>query len=297
MDTSRLAALVTAAELGSLTAASRRLGAQLSTVSRQIADLEQEVGAVLLVRTGRGVRPTPAGERFLERARHVLRELDTAAAEARGETGLGVSHLRLSTPLEMALSLLPPCLAALHREHPGVTVDLHSEARRVSLLEEDYDAALRLGSLPDSSLIGRPLGRVGLLLCGAPGLVPKRASMAGLDALRWVAVAGTGEELRGRLRGKAVTLRCTPRLRVSTFSEAAEVAAATGLAVMLPSYTAVRFLEDGRLVRLAPRFELPAVDAHMLLAPRHRGTPVLRRLAELARDRLGAIEATVKAIR
>lgn len=286
MDTSRLAALVAAAELGSLSAASRRLGARLSTISRQVADLEQEVGTPLLHRTGRGVRPTPAGERFLERARHALRELDSAVAEARGEAETTATHLRVSAPLEMALSLLTGCVATLVREHPEVTIDLHSEARRVSLFEEDYDAALRLGALPDSSLIGRSLGEVGLLVCSPTSLVPRRVTVAILEAMDWVSVAGPRQEIRGRLRGREVALRVKPRLRVSTFSEAAEVAAEAGLAVMLPRYTADRFLRDGRLAPLAPRLSLPSVSAHMLLAERHRSTKVLQRLAQLVRERL-----------
>lgn len=293
METSRLTALVAAAELGSLSAAARRLGARLSTVSRQVADLEQEVGTPLLTRTGRGVRPTAAGERFLERARHALRELDTAVAEARGEALTAAIHLRLSAPLELALSLLPPCLATLHREHPELTVDVHSEARRVSLLEEDYDAALRLGPLSDSGLIGRSLGQVRLVLCCAPGLAPKRVSPAGLEALPWVAAAATRGQLRGRLQGKEVVLRLSPRLRVSTFSEAAMIAAVGGLAVVVPAYTAERFLRRGELVRLAPRLRLPAIESHLLLPPRHRGTIALQRLAAVVRERMAEIDRSV----
>lgn len=248
---------------------------------------------VLLVRTGRGVRATPAGERFVERARYVLRELDTALTEVRDELEGEVSHLRLSVPHEMALSLLPSCLAAFQRAFDDVTIDLHSDARRVSLLEEDYDAALRLGVLSDSSLIGRSLGAVTLVLCGAPVLSCKRVSMAWLQGLRYVGVAGTRQELRGTLRGKPVTLHTAPRLRLSTFTEAAEIAAQTELAAVLPSYTAERYLARGQLVRLAPRLELGAVDVHMLLSPRHRGAATLGTLAEIIRERLAEIEARV----
>lgn len=294
MDTSRLRALINAAEHGSLSHAARTLDTQVSTVSRQIAELEAEVGAELLVRTGRGVRPTPAGERFIERARFLLLELDAAVADARGQAGTEVSALRVSAPLELALSLLPACVAELHAELPQLSLDLHSEARRVSLFDEDYDAALRLGSLPDSSLIGRRLGAISLVVCGAPAL-GESINVAGLRKLVYVGVSGLRAELEGRLRGRPIELRLDTRIRTSTFTEAAELAARSQLATVLPSYTASRYLEAGRLVVLAPQLRLPSVDLNMLLPPRHRGTRVLERFAELIRARLAAVEASLPA--
>lgn len=292
MDTSKLKALVNAAEHGSLSLAARTLGTQVSSVSRQISDLEAEVGAALLIRTGRGVRPTPAGERFIARARDLLSELEAAVADARGEAGAEVSQLRVSAPLELALSLLPACVAALHDEFPALSLDLHSEARRVSLFEEDYDAALRLGSLSDSSLIGRRLGSISLIVCGAPAL-GSTLNLAGLRKLVHVSVPGLRGELEGRLRGRKVQLPLDVRVRTSTFSEAAELAARSQLAVVLPSYTAARFIAAGRLVALAPQLSLPGVDLHMLLPPRHRATRALERFAELIRAQLSAVEASL----
>lgn len=293
MDTSKLKAVVNAAEHGSLSLGARKLGIQVSTVSRQISDLEAEVGTELLVRTGRGVRPTPAGERFIERARFLLRELEAAVADARGETGDTVSQLRVSAPLELGLSLLPASVAALHAEFPELSLDLHSEARRVSLFEEDYDAAVRLGALADSSLIGRRLGSISLLLCGAPEH-GSAMNLARLRKLTYVSVPGIRSVLEGRLRGREVKLALDVRVRTSTFSEAAELAARSPLAVMLPSYTAARYFEAGRLVALAPQLSLPSVELHMLLPPRHRGTRALARLAELIRSQLSVIEASLR---
>lgn len=290
MDPSRLAALIAAAELGSLSRAAERLGSRLSTISRQVSDLETEIGAELLIRTGRGVRPTPAGERFIERARYVLHELDAAIAEARGEVGDTLTQLRLSAPVELALSLLPDCLASFHRQFPDVALDVHSEARRVSLLEEDYDAALRIGPLPDSSLIARPLGTIRLLLCGSPDLESRRVNTRDIHVHPFVAVAGTPSEFSAKHRGKSITIRPRASVRVSTFTEAAELAARTELAVVLPSYTARSRLEEGALVRLLPRLTLGSVDLHLLFSQRLRGSLHLARLGELLRARLGEIE-------
>ena len=162
MDTDVLRTFVAAADAGSLSVAARRRGAQLSTVSRQIRDLEDEVATPLFTRTGRGVRLTQAGERFVEHARQVLRQLDVAAAEARGHRRVELAQLRLSLPLELALRLLPAVLVGVRAAHPGVFLDVQTDARRVSLLEEDFDAAIRLGPLGDSELVARSLGTVSL---------------------------------------------------------------------------------------------------------------------------------------
>lgn len=289
MDTTRLTALVVAAEHGSLSLAARQLGARLSTISRHISDLEAEIGEPLLVRTGRGVRPTPAGEQFIERARDILRQIESALAEARGDRHHAITYLRISAPNEMALSLLPSCIAAFYAKHPDVRLDLHSDSRRISLLEEDFDAAIRLGRIDSSELIAKPLGQVQLVVCAAPQFVPARRSFAELAKRPFVGVAGTREQLTGQVRGKRVSLRLQPHIRVSTFSEAAEIATATHLAVVLPSYVAERYLRAGTLAVVVADLMLPAIDVHLLFPQRHRQTTAIKDLAGYIAGKLSRV--------
>lgn len=292
-DTDTLRALVTAADTGSLSATARALGVQLSTVSRQIATLERAVEALLLTRTGRGVRPTPAGERYVARARRVLQELDDAHAEARGEQGAAGASLRLAAPVELSLRLLPGVLAALSLRHPAVEVAVSSEARRVSLLEEDYDVAVRLGALPSSQLLARRLGAVSLVLAARPPRAQALQSLADLRAAEQVRVAGTSATMVGSLRGRAVRVPVRGRVQVSTFSEAAALAACSDRVALLPSFTAVEWLRDGRLSRALPRLRLPAVPLHLLYPARHRGSLLLRDLGDLIGAALSQAEAAL----
>lgn len=293
MDTSRLAAFIAAADAGSLSLGARRLGAQLSTVSRQISDLEQTVGAALLVRTGRGVRLTPAGERFLERARHIVREVEAATAEARGQRVAALTLLRLSAPLELSLRLLPAPLAELARRHPDLSVDVHSDARKVSLLEEDYDAAIRLGPVTSPDLVARRLGQVSLVVCGREDAARAIRSPSDLASRGFVLVAGARSDLAGVVRGRELRLDLRGRCRVSTFTEAAELAALGAGFAVLPSFTAAPFLASERLVRVAPGLSLPRVEVSLLHTQRHRGSPVLQDLWELSSAALEAAERAV----
>lgn len=285
MDSRVLRSFVTAADAGSLSVAARRIGASLSTVSRQIRDLEEEIAAPLLARTGRGVRLTRAGERFVERARYVLRELDDAAAEARGERQAEVAQLRISVPLELAMRLLPQVLIEVRAAHPSVFLDIHTDVRRVSLLEEDFDAALRLGAVRDSELVARPLGTISL---GFYARKPR--SELGPVAL----VSGARTEVAVKTRGRTRMLRFEGTVRVGTFTEAAELAVRSELAVMLPSFTARDYLARRALVRILPRLSLAPAPLHLVHPQRLRGAAVLATLAAATSKALAAAEARIK---
>lgn len=293
-DTDTLRALVTATDTGSLSATARALGVQLSTVSRQIAALERALETPLLTRTGRGVRPTPVGERYAARARRVLQELDDAHAEAVGEHGGRVTAMRMAAPVELSLRLLPGVLAALLLRHPGVGFEVSSEARRVSLLEEDYDVAVRLGTLPGSQLLTRRLGAVSVVLAARPARAQAVKSLADLRAAEMVRVAGTSAAMVGSLRGREVRVPVSGRVQVSTFSEAAALAACSDRVALLPSFTAVEWLREGRLLRALPGLRLPTVPLHLLYPARHRGSAVLRDLGELLSAALAQAEDALR---
>ncbi|MBN8612926.1 MAG: LysR family transcriptional regulator [Deltaproteobacteria bacterium] len=295
MDTAKLTAFVAAAEAGSLSRAAERLGAQLSTVSRQITDLEGTLGVPLFVRTGRGVLPTPAGERFLERARHVLRELEVAAAEARGSSSRDIEELRLSAPPDLSHRLLPAALAELARRHPRLSIEARTDTRRVSLVEEAYDAVLRLGPLEPSDLLARRLGTVTPVLCAAPSVVVGR--LRELARLEHVLAVGVRSEVSGTVRGRAVRVRCEGPIRVSTFGEAAELAARSGRIVIVPSFVAAPMITSGRLHRIARELSFGPVEVHLLRTARHRGSAVLEDLGDLVAASLDEAERVVGAAR
>jgi DNA-binding transcriptional LysR family regulator len=286
METAHLAALVAVADAGSLSRAAQQRKISISSISRQIADLEQTLGTALLLRTGRGVRLTPAGEGFVERARFLLRDLEQAIAEAAAPTPTEIPYARLSSPQEIALSLLPQSIASFHKAHPTVRLDVYAESRKVSLLEESYDAALRLGSLQENSHIARLIGDVALILCGPAALRPQRISIKAIQELPFVGVTGTNEQLTALWRKRSFSLSIRPILRVSTFSEAADLAVHSQHAVVLPSYTASRFFRMQQLMPIAPSLQLPSIPLHMILAQRHRKTLPLQTLCEILRTQL-----------
>ncbi len=294
MDTARLTALIAALDAGSLSLAARRLGVQLSTVSRQIADLEATLGTPLLLRTGRGVRATPAGDRFAERARRVLLELDVAASEARGERGVELAQLRLSVPVELSLQLMPAVLVSLSAQHEALSIDVHSDARRVSLVEEDFDAAVRLGPLASSELLRQRVGAISVAAYARPAIAASIETIAALRKREFVLVAGARSELRATLRGAAVRLVIEGRCRVSTFTEAAALSAVSDRVAILPSITAARWLSSGQLVPVLRGLAFPTTEVHLIYPRRNQGSKILRSLGVLLSEGVEHAEQVVR---
>ncbi|HEU4406686.1 MAG TPA: LysR family transcriptional regulator [Polyangiaceae bacterium] len=261
-------------EAGSLSAAALRLGVPVSTVSRRLAKVEAELGP-LVERTGRGVRLRERAGGFLAVARDAVRELEAAAAGLRDAAPRPLLRLRISAPSEAALSLLPEALARVRRDAPDLALEVVADRRNVGVLEENYDLALRLGDVAPGDLIAQPLGAVSMRLVAAPAYLEARAApshprelvaheavlVAGAQATLTF-VGGGGRRATGTLRGSVV---------VSTFTEAARLAALGAGVAVLPSYTLRALNLPARLAPLLERWALPGPRLSALYPKRHRG--------------------------
>lgn len=289
MDTARLRSFITAAEAGSLSQAAARLRVPLSTISRHIAELERELGATLLERTGRGVRVSTGGERYLARARAALRELQLGLDEVRDPNADATPHLRLSAAPDLSTHVLPGVLAALIGRHPTLRIDCRADVRRVSLIEEPYDAAIRMGALEPSDLLATLLGGVTPCLCGPPAW--RGRPLADIDEL--VGVAGGRRRLSLRVHGATVDFQPRVSISTGTFGEAADLAVRLGRAVVVPSFVAAPQIASGALVRLAPDADIPQIDMSLVRPSSLRGSPVLAELAHLLSDAIAEAERVV----
>ena len=163
-------AFVEVAETGGFSRAAQRLGVSKSIVSRRLARLETELGARLLSRTTRGVSPTEAGVEYKARAERILVDLDEAREAVAQRSGEVVGRLCLSVPLSFGTSHVAPVLAELAARHPKLTIEAAYSDRFVDLVAERFDAAIRLGTLRDSSLVARRIAAIRRRRGGQPGL-------------------------------------------------------------------------------------------------------------------------------
>ncbi|MFB8028781.1 MULTISPECIES: LysR family transcriptional regulator [unclassified Streptomyces] len=184
-DPTRLAALVAVAEAGSITRAAARLGYTAPALSQQLAKLEREAGAALLVRHHRGARLTAAGELLAGRARRVLDEMDQARHELARLAGLSGGRLRVGTFVTAGIHLLPPVLTAFRRAHPDVELsvtDYEPPAGVAAVAAGDVDLALThayepaaAGPMPAGVSV-EPLLVEELVLVTAPGQILSEGS-------------------------------------------------------------------------------------------------------------------------
>jgi len=161
-----LRTFVEVANAGGVNAAARRLGLAKSIVSRRLLRLEERLGVQLLARTTRGAALTEAGTLFRNHAATVCAVMDSALEELSPD---GKLHglLRIAAPASFAAQLAP-ALAELARSHPALQVHTRFNDRYVDLVTEGFDCGVRVGYLPDSSLVGRKVGEVPVALYASP---------------------------------------------------------------------------------------------------------------------------------
>ncbi|SMC26816.1 DNA-binding transcriptional regulator, LysR family [Andreprevotia lacus DSM 23236] len=252
---------VAIADAGSMTRAAIVSGIAQTSLSRQLAALEQSLGCALLQRSTRALSLTEAGRNYLPLARRMLALADEAALAVQAPAQLqGV--LRVACSNGFARHLLIPALPRWQRLHPQVELELLLSDRLSPLIEESADLAIRLGTLAPSALVSRPLGRVPRIVVATPAYLQQHGtphSPAELQqhdcvvytdseqAGRWLFRQGD-EETRVALRG---------RLRVSTVDAQYDaVLAHLGLAVM-PAWFWARALLEGQVVQLLADYTLP----------------------------------------
>ncbi|HFK4647336.1 TPA: LysR family transcriptional regulator [Serratia marcescens] len=183
-DLSALPAFVAVAEGGSFAAAAEKLHLTRSAVSKIVSRLEARLGVMLFMRTTRSLKLTDEGALYYEHCRQAL--VSIQAAENQLDSGkMQVSgRLRVSVPVLFGHLCIAPLLTALANEHPLLTLEISFSDRRIDLVDEGFDLAVRIGELADSgSLVARRLGEHGMLLCASPDYLQRCGEPSTVEAL------------------------------------------------------------------------------------------------------------------
>lgn len=168
-----LKALMAVVETGSFVAAAQRLHSSKAAVSRYIQELETYLDVRLLQRSTRRLSLTEAGRDYYQRTKQILTDLDDADSTVGANNASLVGHIRVNAPLTFGTRYLAPLWAEFMARHPAITLDIELNDRRVDLLEEGFDLAIRIGNLADSSLVSRRLANSHAVLCASPAYLEK----------------------------------------------------------------------------------------------------------------------------
>lgn len=253
---------VAAVEAGSFALAAQRLHVTRSAVAKSIARLEARLNTRLFLRTTRSRSLTQEGHGYYERCRRVLDELDAAEAVTDVARSTAAGLVRLSMPAMLGRLKVGPLLLALARRHPQLSLELAFNDRRVDLVEEGLDLAIRSGDLADTpGLIARPVGVQWMALCAAPAYLAERGHPRSIDALdaphEAVLYARDGQISAWRFHdaeGRLVDVTPPSRLRCDSAEVLLEAAVGGMGLARLPAWLAADALAAGTLVRV---FEEP----------------------------------------
>ncbi len=268
-----LQAFVAVVEAGSFTAAAERLGTAKSAVSRRLAALEDRLGVQLMRRTTRVLNLTETGRSFYEHAARILADVDEAEAAVQQEHGELSGTLRIALPLSFGVRHMCKPIAAFCQRHPKVGFDLDLNDRRVDLIEEGVDVAVRIGRLSDSSYIARRLFDARAVVCASPHYLRARGTPASpRDLKRHRCLVYTNLPDPGRWTwvdgdGNRHSVDVNPVLSASSGDFLAN-AAAHGLGLVIqPTFIAAESIRRGTLVPVLTDYEWPISPAYAIYPP------------------------------
>jgi DNA-binding transcriptional LysR family regulator len=282
----------TAVEAGSLSAAGRRLGLPLATVSRKLSDLEIHLGARLLNRSTRGLTLTDAGRDYLAACKRILEEVAEAERMAAGEFSEPRGDLVITAPIVMGRLHVLPVIAEFLAAYPEISVRLLQGDRIAHLLDEHIDLAVRVGELPDNRLAARRIGTVRHVVCAAPDYLSKHGvPLAPRDLSDHRCITFEAVDSAGRWRftvdGTELAVPVRSRLVVNTAEAAIDAALAGAGVTRVLSYQVATSTRNGRLRRLLREFEPPPVPVSLVYAGQSRLPLKLRAFIDFAAPRLG----------
>ncbi|KQV86238.1 LysR family transcriptional regulator [Massilia sp. Root351] len=253
-------------ECGSFRAAADRVGQPKSTVSRRLSLLEAQLGERLLQRTTRRLVLTEFGASLLEHARKVTEEVEAAGALAQHRQQAPSGLLRVSMPGDFANHTMGALMARFMEKYPAISLEIDLSPRRVDLVAEGFDLAIRMGNLPDdSTLAARAVAISKLALYASPGYTTLRGLPEHPDDLYQHDLLSLPPKLNGMmrwrlLRGKTEWERELPARMIANSPELLVRMACTGIGIAASTELfAQSFLESGQLVRVLPEWSFPTV--------------------------------------
>jgi DNA-binding transcriptional LysR family regulator len=280
---------VAVVDAGSFTAAAEMFAMSPVMVGKHIRQLEERLGARLLARTTRRQNLTEIGRQYAERCRQILADIKTAESGAEAMRSTPRGTLRISAPVSFGTQRLAPAMTDYLAAHPDVSLDLDLSDRMIDLVEEGYDAAIRIGELRDSTLVARPLTEYRMMLCASPEYLKQAGTPKTPEDLahhQCLDFAPLNRRVRWNLNGTESEFPAS-RFR-SNQGQALRMAALRGYGILLQSEALLG--EDVASGRLVPVLEdyLPAPRPVSLVYPRDRlATPKMTTFIAFMLERFG----------
>ena len=246
MDLNALTDFALVATHGGLGKASRASGRSKATLSRRIAELEEQLRVRLIERSARGLKLTDAGQMLMDRTEGPMHEVAEAMVAAREGLSAPRGRLRVASPVLFSQLAMGRISAKFCAAYPEVTFEVVAEDRLVDLVEEQFDAVIRINPSPDSGLVGRCFAKDRLVVVAAPSVpVPAPGQVRAVPGI----VSSSFQPGNWTLDDGRLVLEPIPRLRLSSFLMIRAAAIAGAGAALIPQAIAWNHLTRGELVQ------------------------------------------------
>ena len=284
--------LLAAVDRGSLSAAARALQIPVSTLTRNVTQLEDALGTRLLIRTTRKLALTDAGTAYVAAARRILDQVDEQERDAKGEFTTPRGELVITTPVQFGRLHVLPVINAFLAQFPAIKVSVIQSDRNIDLIDARVDLAVRIGKLPDSSLVATRVGALRAVVCASSGFlaahgVPQHPE----DLARVPCVVFNSPYLspwRFRMPGsnEPTIVAVNPRLEVTAPDSATDACVAGLGPTLLLEHDVAEAVAAGTLRVILSQFEVEPVPVHMVHVSRNVMPMKLRRFIDFAAPRL-----------
>lgn len=282
-------------EQGSFTAAARTLGLPKTTVSRKVQELEERLGAQLLNRTTRKLGLTEAGAVYHDHSVRIARELEEAESAVGQLQGGPRGWLRVTAPYSIGILWISPLLGEFHQRHPEVRIDLHLANDTVDLIATETDVALRIGNLPDSSLVARRLDSFRTQVYACPEYIARNGEPLHPDDLQHHRVLAFAKHRHGNryfwplkagVDGAIVDYPVSP-IMVANDPAPLQGAMLCGEGLLMATDVSIKpFVESGRAVRVLAGWSGPTVDFSAVFTRGRVPSPKVRAFVDFLVERL-----------
>jgi DNA-binding transcriptional LysR family regulator len=266
---------VRVAEMASFTRAAESLGLSKASASTAVQQLEGHLGAQLLRRTTRHVQMTQDGERFYERCKSLLADMDELGAMFQRAPQSLRGRLRVDMNSRIASHQVIPRLPQFMREHPHIDVELSCTDRRVDVIGEGFDCVVRVGTLEDSSLVARPLGRLRVINCASPAYLEEHGTPRELSDLvnhkliHYVSRLGQRPPGFEYLDGSVCRYLSMPGAFTVNSIDGYEAGCLAGLGIIQAPHAGIwQAIENGSLVEVLPQYRAEPMTVSLLYAQR-----------------------------
>jgi len=279
MNLNDLSLFIRVVETGSFTAAAESLNVQKSTISRRIAQLEDTLGIRLIQRTTRKLKLTPEGEELFSRAQPLVDDLEAVQDDISASRTELRGRLRLTMPTEIGVFMMNGVITSFMKAYPRLEVDVELSTRTVDLIEEGVDLALRLGPLPNSSLIARHIAGLHRGLFATPEYLEQHGMPQTPDDLaahQCISLLKPFDHLRFTNWNDSEPVTMGGRLRTNSMSFVREMILQNMGIGRLPEVFCSELIESGQIVRVLEDFTLDPLEINALYASRRNLNPRVR---------------------